>query len=135
MASYLRLEVGPYFLLIPTDEVFEVLAFAPKPGEDRFVVWRGQILPAVSMRHRLGLPEDGAGVMIVHGEDGPSREALVVDRVVGLVELEEGELQPIPVAGTACLHFDKVWTELRSGRQALRMRPSARGGNYASNQH
>lgn len=129
MPSYLRLEVGPYYLLIPTGEVFEVLTFAPRPGEEGFVVWRDEILSAVSMRQRLGLPPGGSGgVLIVHGRDGLGREGLVVDRVLGLVDLHEGDFQPIPIsAGAAAIHFDRVWTDRYNGHQALRVRAFERG--------
>ncbi|MEW5729345.1 MAG: chemotaxis protein CheW [Pseudomonadota bacterium] len=134
MASYLRLEVGPYYLLLPTDEVFEVLSFAPAPGEPGFVAWREDILSTVSLRGRLGLPEAGTGFLIIHGEDGVGREGLVVDKVLGLVELAEGDFQPVPLAASgARIHFDRVWTDSNAGRQALRLRSSrATGGAHAS---
>lgn len=123
MASYLRLEVGPYFLLVPTDEVFEVLAFTPRNDGESFLVWRDEILTAVSMRSRLGLPDNGTGVLIVHGRNGLGREGLLVDKVLGLVELNEGDFRPIPMSsGELDIHFDRVWSDRYRGRQTLRMR-------------
>lgn len=130
MASYLRLEVGPYLLLVPTDEVFEVLAFAPRGDGDSFMVWRDQILTAVSMRRRLGLPDNGTGVLIVHGRDGMGREGLLVDKVLGLVELNDGDFRPIPMSsGELGIHFDRVWSDRYCGRQALRVRSFDHGGS------
>jgi chemotaxis signal transduction protein len=123
MESYLQLVVGPYLLLLPTIEVFEVKDHRTTPGEEGFTVWRDRILPSVSLRRRLMLPDTDAGVMIVRGHHGLAAEGLVVDRVVGLVRLNDRDLRSIPPgAGASTVYFDKVWTADNSGRQALRLR-------------
>ncbi|MGE5548752.1 MAG: chemotaxis protein CheW [Solirubrobacterales bacterium] len=129
MASHLRLEVGPYLLLLPTDEVFEVLEVDASEGDNHFLMWRDQILPMVSMRTRLRLPDGDGGVVIVHGGDDGGRQGMLVDRVLGLVELDEADLRPIPAsASAAAAYFDGVWTDVAAGHQVLRLRTNQSAG-------
>lgn len=131
MTSYLRLGIGPYRLLMATDEVFEVLSYSQPKAGGQYVVWRDLVLPTIPLTEQLGLDERPPGVLIIRGGQSHRPEGLLVDQVLGLVELHEGELNHLPPgAEAASRNFDRVWTDA-SGSQVLRIRPTA-GGDHAN---
>jgi purine-binding chemotaxis protein CheW len=92
---------------IPAGEVAHVElvpALAPLPSAPPYVagvaIVRGQVLPAVSLRLRLGLParpHDARSRMVVL-QHGGRRAGLLVDSARELVRLSAGAVQPPPAA-------------------------------------
>jgi purine-binding chemotaxis protein CheW len=60
---------------------------------------RGQIVPAIDMRRRLGLPPRPAGIepmsMVVRTEEGAA--SLLVDEIGDVLDADSGTFEPVPV--------------------------------------
>lgn len=60
---------------------------------------RGQILPAVDLRHCLGKAPSGSGeVLVVRGEEGPI--GLLVDEVRDVIQVDWSRCEPAPAPET-----------------------------------
>jgi purine-binding chemotaxis protein CheW len=99
--DYLLFSVGGMSLALPLSAVEKVelaVELTPLPEAPSVVSgaidWRGKILPALSMRRRLGLPERelAASDRMVIARSSRRLLALVVDEVLGVSRLEKGEL-------------------------------------------
>ncbi len=96
---------------VPVESVQEMLrplAVTPvplaAPGIVGLINLRGQIVPTVEARARLGLPARGAGVpavcVVVRGRDGHA-VSLVVDRVGDVLDLPDDLVEVPPETVTA----------------------------------
>ena len=99
--DYLLFAVGGARHAIPLSGVEKVefaVELTPLPEAPRVVCgavdWRGTIIPAVSMRRRLRLPERELAVSdrMVIAKSARRRLALVVDEVLGVLFLGKAEL-------------------------------------------
>ncbi|MBZ5725792.1 MAG: chemotaxis protein CheW [Acidobacteriia bacterium] len=104
-AQYSTFFVGDLFFGIDVLSVQEVLRFQPMtcvplaPGViEGLINLRGQIVTAIDMRRRLGLPPRPTGVypmnMVVRTED--SAVSLLVDEIGDVIEVEGTALEPPP---------------------------------------
>lgn len=98
-------DVGDLFVGVDVSEVQEVLLQQPMtkvplaPGVVRGLInLRGQIVTAVELRRRLGLPDRQADAeamnVIVHTSGGIS--SLLVDQIGDVVEVDSDAVQPSP---------------------------------------
>ena len=107
MASvqYATFEVADQLFGVTVDAVQEVLMFneyttvplAPKAVGGLFNL-RGQVIAAVDLRVRLGLPRkplDGAAMNVII-RDGDEPVSLLVDRIGEVVERDDAESEPPP---------------------------------------
>ncbi len=126
-------------------DVQEVLAFNPMtrvphaPSVVRGLLnLRGQIVTAIDLRARLGLPGsvEAHRMMNVVVRVGEGAVSLLVDEIGDVIEFDEAELLPPPetLTGTArdlvigvCTHEDRLLLALDIGR-TLDLGSSGRGG-------
>lgn len=103
--QYSTFTVGTYFFGIEVLEVQEVLRYLEMtrvplaPGViEGLINLRGQIVTAVDMRNRLGLPPRPEGEtpmnMVVRSEDGAV--SLLVDEIGDVIEVQAGSYEPPP---------------------------------------
>jgi len=69
---------------------------------------RGEILPAIDLRRRLGLPAAETGGVHVVVDDGDDAASLVVDDIGDVVTTDDARLQPAPHAALAAPAADAV---------------------------
>lgn len=97
--------VGPSLFGVHVEEVQEILRHQPltrvplAPAEVRGLVnLRGQIVPAIDLRRRLGLPELGPAAepanVILRGEAGTV--SLLVDEIGDVIEVDAGTFEAPP---------------------------------------
>jgi purine-binding chemotaxis protein CheW len=83
-------------------EVIQAPQMIPVPlapgGVAGLVNLRGQVVTAIDLQHRLGLPAVASGSaamnVVVRTPDGPV--SLLVDRIGQVVELDDDRLEPVP---------------------------------------
>lgn len=106
MASQLAtFHIGEYLFGVPVSVVQEVIRhqettrvpLAPD-AIGGLINLRGQVVTAVNLRHRLGLPaaEDGARPMNVVVRTGDGAVSLLVDRIGDVVEADQNSFEPPP---------------------------------------
>lgn len=103
--QYLSFRLAGNRHALPVERVREIRGFegvTPVPGVPDYMLGvmnlRGQLLPVVDLRCRLGLdvPEMDRHSAVVLTECGERVVGAVVDRVDDVIEVEAGSLQPIP---------------------------------------
>lgn len=124
--AYLLFTLQPYTLMVEATRVLEVLDGLPEKasaGGETHCLWRDAPLRVVDGRARLGLPRQGAPMLLVIGDDGHS-EGLSVDRVLGLRRVDDDALKPLPpLPETLEGLFDRIWPQ-PDGSLILRCRHS-----------
>lgn len=119
MATVVEVRVGDTRCAIPLARVIEIalrVRTTPLPGVGApvtgYVGYRGEAIPAVDLRHRLGAPApDRIDDHLVIARTARRPVALIVDRVVGVREVDPAAATPPPksaiaVAGLLALEDD-----------------------------
>lgn len=123
MSTYLHIAHGGAGLLVDIHHVVEVADSAAHQDSGGRRPWRGSQLPAVSLAARLGgNARARQQVILRHHAHGEAQLALDVEQVIGLVEVEERDLQSIGAIDQrlACV-IDAACTSA-DGRCLLRLR-------------
>lgn len=116
--GYLSFRLAGQWLGVPVTAAQEVLteqAVSPvplaPPEVAGFLNLRGQIVTALELRTRLGLPRraEGEPTMNIVVRDGGELFSFVVDEVGDVVEVDDGRLEPTPPT------LDARWRECCSG--------------------
>jgi purine-binding chemotaxis protein CheW len=103
--QYLSLGLAEELYGVPLRQVREIIRLPPitrLPGAPRFVRGvanlRGTVLPLMDLREALGLPDQPYGkyTVAVVTEAAGLPVGLIVDRVVDVLTLAEGEIDPPP---------------------------------------
>jgi purine-binding chemotaxis protein CheW len=108
--QYCTFLVGGALFGVDVREVQEVIRYQPMtkvplahPVVSGLINLRGQIVTAIDMRRRLGMPERAEDELplnvVVRQEDGAV--SLLVDEIDDVVEIDEGLLEPPPQNVTA----------------------------------
>jgi len=103
--QYATFTLGDMFLGVDVTQVQEVIRFQPMTRVPRALAMihglinlRGQIVVAIDLRHRFGLPALAAGNLpmnvVVRTEDGPA--SLLVDDIGDVVDVQEDTFESIP---------------------------------------
>lgn len=105
MSSYASFLLADQLIGVRVDAVREVLEtvrltrvpLAPS-GVAGLLNLRGQVVVALEMRARLGLPArpDGAGCVHVVVHVGDETVSLLFDRVADVLEVDDGDAEPVP---------------------------------------
>ncbi len=96
---------------LPITQVQEIIRYTEPRAVASHVSWmrgvislRGRIIPVIDLSERLGL---GAGTSqpgkIIIIETESSNAGIVVDEVAEVLTLQEGQTEPLPVAGNSAL--------------------------------
>ena len=120
MTLYLRIAVGDTAFLIDTADIAEVdeKAVASTPGK------------SVDCRRLFASPATTPGSRIVIAAADEAL-ALRVDQVIGLVELDDGDLRALPPCGRFGAAIDAIAvTAEDAGPPPLRLRPSLLPRHY-----
>ncbi len=103
--QYCTFSVAGLFFGVGADQVLEVIRELPitpaprAPHDIRGLInLRGQIVAAIDLRRRLGLPEatDQESTVNIVLQDGEGAVSLVVDEIGDVVEVEAGSVLPPP---------------------------------------
>ena len=96
---------------LPITQVQEIIRYTEPRAVASHVSWmrgvislRGKIIPVIDLAARLGLgasANEPGKIIIVETET--SNAGIVVDEVQEVLTLQEGQTEPLPVAGTAAL--------------------------------
>lgn len=119
MTLYLQVAVGAACYLLDTEHVVEIR----NPGEfDGAAGQAADAMPRVDLRDLFDAPAGTPGPAILHAQTEGRVAALIVDRVDGLVAVEDGEFCPLPPIGPLGAVLDAVTTRLAEERPMLRLR-------------
>lgn len=101
-AGDLRLGVvAEYVVEIITDHVVTYLPMVPDYIQGIYNL-RGQIIPIVDIRIRLGKPVDGDSLAVVLNVDG-TQFGILVDAVDQMIDIPKADLLPMPAHSTQLL--------------------------------
>lgn len=92
MSQYLQFRSGPYRLLLALEMIVEIGDAAESragSGAGGFRLWRGRSLPVLDLTRYLGAPAVAARAQQVVVGAGDGLHLVDVDRVDGLVDLED----------------------------------------------
>lgn len=117
MTLYLQAAIGAARYLLDTQHVVEIRnrgeADGAQPPDD---------IAHIDLRRLFDAPAVPLGPTILHAQTGGPAAALIVDRVYGLVEIEDVEFCPLPPIGPLGILLDAVTMRLTEGRPMLRLR-------------
>ena len=129
MTAVLTTVIGPYGLAIPSTRVRELLAHTEPDSTDQdraMLLWRGQWVPMVDLRHLFGTDLGAVAVDIVVGDqEAADLAAIVVDQVIGLSAVAADDWQPMPQLGPIVALCDAVCVYPIAERLMFRLRPQA----------
>lgn len=129
--NYLHVQAGHFHLLLDEAAVHDVIEHgaASRVESGAFLPWRGDMLPVVVFRDLAGDASESFddGVSLVYSPDSHRQPLLLhVDRVVGVLEIEESAwLRLPPIRDVVENLFDGVCLDVNRGIRLYRLR---RGG-------
>ncbi len=91
------------FPLTEVLSISKVTEIVPVPFSPPYIVGvinlRGDIIPILSLKSRLGLPENKEYTMVVILDTSFGKVGILVDKVVGVIKIPADRLEPNPMTG------------------------------------
>ncbi len=119
MSLYLQVQIGPRHYLLDAAHVVELRRDAAPASFDSTPA-RGR--PSVDLREILEQDAAAQGHCILYAQGSGEPAALLVDRVEGLLDLDDDAFCPLPPIGPLGELIDAISTRLVAGRALLRLR-------------
>jgi len=100
------------FPLTEVLSISKVTEIVPVPFSPSYIVGvinlRGDIIPIISLKSRLGLPESKEYTMVVILDTSFGKVGILVDKVVGVIKIPMDKLEPNPMTGRYSRYIKNV---------------------------
>ncbi len=100
------------FPLTEVLNISKVTEIVPVPFSPSYIVGvinlRGDIIPIISLKSRLGLPENKEYTMVVILDTSFGKVGILVDKVVGVIKIPIDKLEPNPMTGRYSRYIKNV---------------------------